>query len=192
MEENSVDHPTKFIVIGGSAGSLVVLFKLLPKLRADLSIPILMVLHRRNSGDSSLAELLATKTMIPITEVEDKDQIKPSHIYLAPSDYHVLIERDFTFALDYSEKVNFSRPSLDVTYESAAEIFGPAVVGIILSGANEDGTKGLVEIKKNGGIVIAQDPQTAQMPVMPQHAITNAKVDLVYSVDEMAEFLNGL
>jgi len=192
MEENRVAHHEKLIVIGGSAGSLAVLFKLLPKLRSDLSIPILIVLHRRSSGDSSLADLLATKTDIPITEVEDKDQIMPSHLYLAPSDYHVLIEKDFTFALDYSEKVNFSRPSLDVTYESAADIYGESVVGIILSGANEDGTKGILEIKRNGGTIIAQDPQTAQMPVMPQNAISQAKIDRIYSVTEMADFINEI
>ena len=192
MEENRVENHDKLIVIGGSAGSLAVLFKLLPKLRSDLSIPILIVLHRRSSGDSSLADLLATKTNIPITEVEDKDQILPSHIYLAPSDYHVLIEKDLTFALDYSEKVNFSRPSLDVTYESAADIYGESVVGIILSGANEDGTKGILEIKRNGGTIIAQDPQTAQMPVMPQNAISHANINRVYSVTEMADFINGV
>ena len=192
MEENRVENHDKLIVIGGSAGSLAVLFKLLPKLRSDLSIPILIVLHRRSSGDSSLADLLATKTNIPITEVEDKDQILPSHIYLAPSDYHVLIEKDLTFALDYSEKVNFSRPSLDVTYESAADIYGESVVGIILSGANEDGTKGILEIKRNGGTIIAQDPQTAQMPVMPQNAISHANINRIYSVTEMADFINGV
>jgi len=192
MEENRVESQHKLIVIGGSAGSLAVLFKLLPKLRSDLSIPILIVLHRRSSGDSSLADLLGTKTNIPITEVDDKDQIQPSHIYLAPSDYHVLIEKDFTFALDYSEKINFSRPSLDVTFESAAEIYGESVVGIILSGANEDGTKGLLEIKKNGGTIIAQDPQTAQMPVMPQNAILRANINLVYSVQEMIDFINSI
>ena len=192
MEENNIETRFKIVVIGGSAGSLDVLFKLLPKLKWDLSPSILIVLHRRNSGESSLTELLATKTIIPIREVEDKDPIQPGYIYLAPSDYHVLIEKDFTFALDSSEKINFSRPSLDVTFESAAEIYGSHLAGIILSGANEDGTKGFQSIKKNGGTIIAQDPVTAQMPIMPQTAISNTNIDFILQINEIADFINSI
>ena len=192
MEKNSINQPVKIVVIGGSAGSLEVLFRLLPQLRADLSVSIIIVLHRRSSGDSTLPDLLATKTMLPLHEVEDKDTILPGHIYLAPSDYHLLIEKDQTFSLDYSEKINFSRPSLDVTFESVADIYGIAVAGIILSGANEDGTKGLQAIKNAGGIIIAQQPGTAQMPLMPQHAIAYLGIDLIFTVGEMVGFVNGL
>jgi len=192
MEKNSLNRHFKTIVIGGSAGSLEVLFRLLPKLRADLKIAVIIVLHRRNSGDSSLSELLSTKSSIPTQEVEDKDPILPGNIYLAPSDYHLLTEKNFTFSLDYSEKINFSRPSLDVTFESAADVYGPSLIGIILSGANEDGTKGLLTIKNNGGIIIAQEPKTAQMPLMPQYAIDHTAIDYIFGIDEMADFINGL
>ena len=192
MEKNSIIHPVKVVVIGGSAGSLEVLFRLLPQLRADLSVSIIIVLHRRSSGDSTLPDLLATKTTLPLHEVEDKDAILPGHVYLAPSDYHLLIEKDQTFSLDYSEKINFSRPSLDVTFESAAEVYGSSMAGIILSGANEDGTKGLQAVKNAGGIIIAQRPDTAQMPLMPQHAITYVGIELTFTIEEMVGFLNGL
>ena len=192
MEKNSLNRHFKTIVIGGSAGSLEVLFRLLPKLRPDLKIAVIIVLHRRNSGDSSLSELLSTKSSIPTQEVEDKDPILPGNIYLAPSDYHLLAEKNFTFSLDYSEKINFSRPSLDVTFESAADVYGSSLIGIILSGANEDGTKGLLTIKNNGGIIVAQEPRTAQMPLMPQYAIDHAAIDYILGIDEMADFINGL
>jgi len=192
MEKNSLNRHFKTIVIGGSAGSLEVLFRLLPKLRPDLKIAVIIVLHRRNSGDSSLSELLSTKSSIPTQEVEDKDPILPGNIYLAPSDYHLLAEKNFTFSLDYSEKINFSRPSLDVTFESAADVYGSSLIGIILSGANEDGTKGLLTIKNNGGIIVAQEPKTAQMPLMPQYAIDHAAIDYILGIDEMADFINGL
>lgn len=192
MEEDSLNHDFKAIVIGGSAGSLEVLFKLLPKLRADLKVTVIIVLHRRNCGDSSLSDLLSTKSSLPTQEVEDKDSILPGNIYLAPSDYHLLIEKNFTFSLDYSEKINFSRPSLDVTFESAADVYGSSLIGIILSGANEDGTNGLLTIKNRGGVIIAQEPKTAQMPLMPQFAINHTPIDFVFSVDEMADFINKL
>jgi two-component system chemotaxis response regulator CheB len=192
MEENHVRQRCGLFLIGGSAGSLEFLFKLLPRLKADLPFPIVLVLHRRNSTDSSLSDLLATKSLNKTVEVEDKDPILPGHIYLAPADYHLLIEKDRTFSLDYSEKINFSRPSIDVTFESAAEIYGHATVGAILSGANEDGTQGLIAIKRAAGQTIAQHPDTAQMPFMPQHAIAAGTVGHILDVAGMADFINKL
>jgi two-component system chemotaxis response regulator CheB len=192
MEKSGVTRLIETVVIGGSAGSLEVLFKLLPLLKASLSVSILIVLHRRSSGDSSLSELLNSKTVLPLREAEDKDVILPGHIYLAPSDYHLLVEKNHTLSLDYSEKVNYSRPSLDVTMEAVADVFGPAAAGIILSGANEDGTMGLQFIKDAGGIAIAQDPQTALIAVMPQNAIDHMPVDHVLNTAQMATFINEL
>lgn len=192
MEESGVKNPVKIVVIGGSAGSLEVLFRLLPLLTKNLSVPILIILHRRSTADSSLSDLLGSKTTLPLQEADDKDQILPGNIYLAPSDYHLLVENDFTLSLDYSEKVNFSRPSLDVTFETVADVYGRSAVGIILSGANEDGTAGLQAIKKAGGLVIAQDPETAQMPVMPQNVINFIGVDFIYGIEEIANYINGL
>jgi len=192
MEENRLNHACEFLLIGGSAGSLEVLFRLLPLLRADLAVPVALVLHRRNSGDSSLSELLGSKTVNPTHEVEDKEPITPGTIYLAPADYHLLIEHDRTFSLDYSEKINFSRPSIDVTFESAAEVYGPGLVAILLSGANEDGTSGLIAVKNAGGLAIMQNPDTAQMPFMPHYALTHLHIDHVFDTVQMASFINSL
>lgn len=192
MEENRVVGPCEMLLIGGSAGSLEVIFRLLPLLKTGLHFPVIVVLHRRYSSDSSLIELLASKTINEAFEVEDKEPIKPGNIYLAPADYHLLVESNQTFSLDYSEKINFSRPSIDVSFESAVEIYGSKVVALLLSGANEDGTAGLRCIKKAGGRTVAQDPETAQMPFMPQHAILQGIVDYVLDVNQMAEFINHL
>lgn len=180
------------LLIGGSAGSLEVLFKLLPLLKAGLPFPVILVLHRRSSGDSSLTGLLAGKSVLSTSEVEDKDEILPGHIYLAPADYHLLIEKDRSFSLDYSEKINFSRPSIDVTFESAAGVYGSSLTAAILSGANEDGTAGIMAVKNAGGRTIAQLPESAQMPFMPQHAIASGAVDEILDVQAMAQFFNGL
>jgi len=192
MEEDSLNRPCGALVIGGSAGSLQVLFQLLPILKPALTFPVILVLHRRNSSDSTLSEVLSSKNQNPIKEVEDKDPVLPGNVYLAPADYHLLIERDFTFSLDYSEKVNFSRPSIDVTFESVAEVYGRLGVALLLSGANEDGTKGFLSIKSSGGRTIAQDPETAQMPFMPHHAITHSSVDYILNIAQMADLINRM
>lgn len=192
MAENSLKRSCDAVVIGGSTGGLDVLLKILPALKPTLSFTIIVVLHRKNSADSTLEALLASRTSIPVREVEDKDVLAVGHIYLAPADYHLLIEADKTFSLDYSEKVNYSRPSLDVTFESAADVYGDTLVGILLSGANTDGTKGLAAIKKEGGITIAQKPETAQAPFMPQQAIDNVAVDFILDIPDMISFINAL
>lgn len=192
MAENKLINPCKAIVIGGSAGSIEVLLKLLPALPSTLSFVVIIVLHRKNSADSSLADLLSLKTASPIKEVEDKDPVVPGSMYLAPADYHLLIEKEQIFSLDDSEKVNYSRPSLDVTFESAADVFGHALVGILLSGANADGTAGLNAIKKAGGLIVAQKPETAQAGFMPQQAILHTPIDLILDVDELISLMRSL
>ncbi len=183
---------SEVVVIGGSAGSIDALMKLFPLLKTPISYTLIIVLHRKNSVDSSLADLFAMKTQIPVAEIEDKDSIQRGAIYVAPADYHLLIENETMFALDASEKVNYSRPSLDVTFESVAEVYGSKAIGILLSGANADGTQGLIAIKKAGGLTIVQDPSTAQTPFMPHHAIQHASIDLILTMNEMAMFLNRL
>jgi two-component system, chemotaxis family, protein-glutamate methylesterase/glutaminase len=192
MEENQLVNPCEVLIFGGSAGSLTVLFALLPSLKPDFPFSIILVLHRKNSVDSSLSELFGVKTPIPVREVEDKDPLLPGIIYIAPADYHLLIEKNHTFSLDYSEKVNFSRPSIDVTFESAAEIYGPRLVAIILSGANEDGSKGLAAVKAAGGVIIAQQPSSAQMPMMPQSAIAYNKIDQILTPEEISTYILNL
>lgn len=191
MAENKMTAKCEAIVIGGSSGSIDFLLKLLPTLQAPLSLVIILVLHRKNSLESTLAELFSSKTSIPVKEVEDKDVAQPGAIYVAPADYHLLIEKNHDFSLDASEKVNFSRPSLDVTFESAAEVYGPSLVGVILSGANADGSNGLKAVKQRGGLIVAQKPETAQVAYMPEQAILNNTIDFIFNVNELATFINS-
>ncbi|RIV19447.1 chemotaxis protein CheB [Fibrisoma montanum] len=189
MAENRLVSNSAMVLIGGSTGSIDVLLNLLPALRPPLTFALVIVLHRKSATDTSLADLFALKTSLPLQEVEDKDAILPGHIYLAPADYHLLIEHDGTFSLDDSEKVNYSRPSIDVTFESAADVYGSALTGILLSGANADGSAGLQAIKRAGGLTIVQHPDTAQVAYMPQQAILNTKPDYVLDVEGMVSVL---
>ncbi|AUD05734.1 chemotaxis protein CheB [Spirosoma pollinicola] len=192
MAENRLTHPCEAIVMGGSTGSIEVLLSVLPQLPDPLSFALIIVLHRKNTADSTLANLLSLKTTIPLREVDDKDVVRPGTIYLAPADYHLLIEQDRTFSLDDSEKVNFSRPSIDVTFESAADVYGSSLVGILLSGANADGSAGLRAIKKAGGLLVVQQPETAQVGFMPQQAILNTAVDYILTVPQLIDFIKSL
>ncbi|MCF0058686.1 chemotaxis protein CheB [Dyadobacter sp. CY356] len=192
MEENNVKNRYKAIVIGGSAGSLSVLFEVFPALKPVLDVAIILVLHRKYSGDSSLSDLLSTKTFLPTKEIDDKDPILPGHVYLAPADYHLLIEKNHFFSLDISEKINYSRPSLDVTFESAADTFGSSLVAMLLSGSNNDGTAGLKAVKDAGGFIIAQNPESAQMPYMPQSAINKMDMDLILDSRGIIDFINTI
>ncbi|MVM31768.1 chemotaxis protein CheB [Spirosoma sp. HMF4905] len=192
MAENQVIDDCKIVLIGGSTGSIDVLLKLLPALPPTLSFALIIVLHRKNTSDSTLANLFSLKTNLPLKEVDDKDSIVPGMIYLAPADYHLLIEQDGTFSLDDSEKVNYSRPSIDVTFESTADVYGPSLVGILLSGANADGTNGLSAIKRAGGVTIVQQPETAQVAFMPQQAILSAPIDFVLNIQELISFVKAL
>ena len=144
MAQNSVTY--ELMVVGGSAGSLEALLQFLPHLKQEKNLAIVLIMHRRG-GESLLTQLLQEKTTWQVKEAEEKEPVLPGTIYIAPADYHLLIEKDRTFSLDYSEKVHYSRPAIDVTFEAAADVYGPAVIGFLLSGANQDGTEGLQKIK---------------------------------------------
>ena len=182
----------KALVIGGSAGSLDVLLKVLPEINPLLSYPIIIVIHRKPGNDSMLAELLKTKTDLPVKEIEEKDKIIHPFIYIAPPNYHLLIENHLTFSLDASEKVNFSRPSIDVTFESASEIFGENLVCLLLSGANSDGTIGLEKVTKNGGTAAIQNIESAIVPYMPEYALEHVLIDDILTPKEMVNYINQL
>ncbi len=192
MAENSGLKPGTVVVIGGSTGSIDVLLQLLPALPSPLPFAMVVVIHRKNTSDSALANLLAARTRVPVQEVDDKDVLTAGIIYLAPADYHLLLEKDGMFTLDYSEKVQYSRPSIDVTFESVADVYGSAVVGILLSGANADGTAGLRAIGQAGGITIVQHPDTAQVAYMPRHAMQHTRIDHILTGPEMVEFLSNV
>jgi two-component system chemotaxis response regulator CheB len=192
LEKDKINKDFKLVVIGGSAGSLEVILDMLPELSVALDLAIVIVLHRKNSGDSSLADLFAYKTALPVREIEDKDPIIPGMIHLAPPDYHLLFEKEGNFALDISEKINYSRPSIDLTFESAADVYTLSLTCLLLSGANADGVKGLREVKRKGGLIVVQNPATAISPFMPAEAISKLSVDLVLDPREMAGFINSL
>lgn len=178
-------------MIGGSAGSLHVVLAILKEIGRGYPLPVLIVLHR-NSLESSLEELLSTRTLLSIKEVEEKEPLVPGMVYICPADYHVLLEEDHTTSLDYSEKVNYSRPSIDVTFRSAADVFGPALIALLLSGGNADGAEGMEYVKEKGGFTIVQDPQTADVPYMPQQVMQRMAVDEVVPAEGLPAFISQL
>jgi two-component system chemotaxis response regulator CheB len=157
----------------------------------EYPIPVLVVLHRNNVFESSLEELMSIRTNLVIKEVEEKEPVAPGVVYLCPADYHVLLEQDHTFSLDYSERVNYSRPSIDVTMRSAADVYGAGLIALLLSGGNADGSDGLAYAQSKGGLAIVQDPATAEVPYMPQQAILRMAVDLVVPTEELPGLMKG-
>lgn len=191
MEKAQLNREFHVVMIGGSAGSLEIIIQLLSGL-VNNRLAIVLIIHRKGSIHSTLADLLKLKTPMVVKEAEEKEFIQPGHVLIAPADYHLLIERNGSITLDYSEKVNFSRPSIDVSFECAAEVYGKRVIGILLSGGNADGVEGLKAIKKAGGTCIVQDPETALVSYMPQHALNELQADYKFKAPEMAEFLNRI
>jgi two-component system chemotaxis response regulator CheB len=186
------DEIKRVFIIGGSSGSFDVLLNLMPNLHSLDSAAIIIVLHRKNAYDTTLTDVLSYRTAIEIKEVEEKEPLLPGIIYIAPADYHLLIEKDYTFSLDVSERINYSRPSIDVSFETAAEAFEQKLIGILLSGSNMDGAKGLQVIKEFGGVTIVQDPQSAESPFMPQQAIDKGAVDYILKPAEITNFINRM
>jgi two-component system chemotaxis response regulator CheB len=189
MEKNKITANCKVVIIGGSAGSLNALLQILPDLHYLNSYALVIVLHRRGTDDLTLEELIKLKTIIEVKAIEDKELLLPGFVYIAPSNYHLLFEKDGTFSLDTSEKINYSRPSIDVSFESAAEVYGDTLIGILLSGSNSDGTEGLKFIQNAGGLIIVQDPNNADMPFMPNNAIMNTKPDYILNMEEILDLL---
>ncbi len=192
MEKNTVTTASHLLLIGGSAGSLDVIIRLLPALELHTHYAIIIVVHRRATPDPLLRDILASKTNWQVKEADEKEKLLPGYIYLVPPDYHLLLEKDHSVSLDDSEKINFSRPSIDVTFESAAEVYREKTVALLLSGANADGMEGMKRIKKLGGVCIVQTPESAEVSYMPEQAIRNVKIDHVVSAEEMGVFINHL
>ena len=180
------------IVIGGSSGSLEALMILLPKLNKDFRIPILVVIHRSIKADNRLTELLAGKTSLHIKEADEKDRLLPGWVYLAPPDYHVLLEEDGSLSLDASEKVHYCRPSIEVSFISAAQVYKKNCIAVLLSGANADGARAMNTVNECGGRNIVQDPAEALVDYMPAQAILLSPVDDVLPAAGIAALLNTL
>ena len=175
-------RPFHVVVIGGSAGSLEIVMDIVRNLPPQSQDVFIIVLHRKYDNNESILEnLLSHNTKLRVMEVEDKEIIQPASIYIAAPDYHLLVESDgASFSLDSSEKVHYSRPSINVTFQSVADVFGNRVLGILLSGANADGAEGLLAIKQAGGHTMVQHPATAEVDFMPQQAINmGADMDVI-------------
>ena len=179
----------KIIVIGTSAGGRSVLNTILSALPADFPVPVAVVQHLHKDTSGYHIEQYDLKCHLTISDAADKEPIAPGIVIFAPSDYHLLIENEKTYSLSMDEAVNFARPSIDVLFESAALTFGADVIGIILTGANHDGSEGLKTIKDYGGFVIVQDPETAEVPAMPECALKKVDADAILSVEEIVPFL---
>ena len=162
--------PYAVVVIGTSWGGLAALSTLLSDLPGDFSLPIVVVQHRGKDSERLLTELLQDTTDLTVCEIEDKDPLIPGTVHIAPSNYHVLVEEGH-LSLNTDDLVRFSRPSIDVMFTSAADAYGARAIGVVLTGANEDGAHGLAQIAKLGGAALVQDPKTAEIPIMPQAAL---------------------
>jgi two-component system, chemotaxis family, protein-glutamate methylesterase/glutaminase len=180
------------IVIGSSAGAVEALTKLFALLPGTFPVPIIVVVHLPPDRDSLLPELFRTKTQLQVREAEDKQPIEGGTIYFAPPDYHLLFEVDRRFSLSSEEPVHFSRPSIDVLFESASDAFDDGVVGVVLTGANQDGAAGLRRIAEVGGVAIVQEPSEAFAPAMPQAAIAACSSAHCLPLDGIAILLQNL
>jgi two-component system chemotaxis response regulator CheB len=184
--------PASAIVMGGSAGGLDALQAILPSLPRASSPPIAVVLHMLPGRPSGLASVLGGSTELVVKEAEDKEPMSAGTVYLASPGYHLLVEKDRSFALSVDDPVHFSRPSIDVLFESAADAFGTGLVGVLLSGANEDGARGLLRIRRAGGRTLVQSPETARAPRMPVAALELAAAEHVSGLATLGELLRTL
>jgi two-component system chemotaxis response regulator CheB len=177
------------LVIGGSAGSFPLVVKILSKIPKNYPLPIFLCLHRLKHVRKGFVEALSLKSNIPVIEPDDKQSIKPGIAYLAPSNYHMLIEVGKTISLSTDKMVKFSRPSIDLTFESASNVYRDKLVGVIISGANSDGAEGIKKAKERGSLTVAQDPLEATIQTMPNAAINATKIDHVLKIDDIVKFL---
>lgn len=179
-------------MIGVSAGGMDALNVILSVLPADFPAPIMIVQHISPYSDNYLARYLDNACQIKVREAEEKDKVKPGTAYIAPPNYHLLLEADLTLSLSVEEKVNYARPSVDVLFESAADACGSSLTGIILTGANRDGSMGLKKIKEYGGLTIVQSPETSVADEMPRSALAIMQVDHVLPLNKIGPFLCGI
>jgi two-component system chemotaxis response regulator CheB len=186
LKEAARDY--QLVAIGCSMGGMYALqtiFQVLPK---EFPLPITVVQHRYRTSNEGLPQFLRRHSKLNVVDTTDKEWLKPGTVYLAPANYHLLVERG-ELSLSVDEAVAYSRPSIDVMFESAADAYGSGVVGVVLTGANSDGARGAVRIKKRGGFVLAQDPKTAESPAMPQAAIDATRVDRILPLERIGPFL---
>lgn len=180
------------VVIGVSSGGVQALSSLLGALPADFPLPIMIVQHIGAEAGNGLARLLDAHSPLRVKEADEQDLVMPGHVYLAPANYHLLVEPDGRLSLSADAPVSYARPSVDVLFEAAADVYTDTLIGVVLTGANFDGSRGLARIKQCGGLVIVQDPEDAEAPQMPVAALAATPVDHVLPLNGIAGLLSAL
>ena len=183
---------TDAIVVGASAGGVSALLTVFAALPADYAIALLCVLHLPDDRHSQLAEVFSRRLQRPVQEARDKESVVPGMIYVAGPGYHLSVERDRSLSLSQEDRVHFSRPSINILFESAADAYGDGLVGVLLTGANEDGARGLARIKEHGGTTLIQDPHEAQVAVMPEAALALHRPDHILPLNGIGQLLAKL
>jgi len=184
--------PDKLIIIGGSAGSYKIVNRLLSNLPARFPYPLIVCMHRLRNARTGFVEALSLSSKLKIVEPCDKDFIRGGTAYIAPANYHMMIEFGYRFSLSVSAPVNHSRPSIDITMETAADVFRERAIGIILSGANTDGSLGMAKIHDMKGLTIVQDPADSEIKTMPEAALDTLTPDFVLNADKIINFIKNL
>jgi two-component system chemotaxis response regulator CheB len=184
-------RPT-LIVIGTSLGGLQAVLSVLKPLPADLPVPVVIVQHRGPTSDGNLVDLLQQNTVLRVVEAEDKTALVPATVFIAPPDYHMLVEEGGSLALSTEGPVRSARPSIDVLFETAADAYGPELIGVLLTGATADGALGLARVKARGGRAIVQDPATAECATMPAAGIAATAVDYILPLERIGDHLVSL
>lgn len=182
----------KAIVIGSSAGGLAALKELLSPLKKDFRIPIIIVQHVSPHSDNYITTYLDKFCELKVKEADQKEMIKKGHVYFAPPNFHLLVEENYSFSLTIEERVNYARPAIDILFETASYAYKDKLIGIVLTGANHDGSKGLQMIKSRNGLCIVQDPKEAEVNSMPLNAINATQVDHILSLSEISSLINDL
>lgn len=180
------------LVIGASAGGIDALLRLLPGLHPEFRFPVVVVLHIPEDRDSRLAEVFQQHLSMPVLQAQDKELLRPGHVYFAPPGYHLSIEADRSFSLSQEDPVHFSRPSIDILMTSAADAYGADVCAMLLTGASADGAAGMAAIGEAGGLTIVQDPQDAEISTMPAAAIRLRQPGIILALREMTALLAKL
>jgi two-component system, chemotaxis family, protein-glutamate methylesterase/glutaminase len=177
------------VVIGASAGGVNALMQVLPALPRGYRLPIVVVLHVRSGRQNQLVEVFQQRVQLPVREAGDKEDVIPGTLYFAPAGYHLLLEHERSFSLSCDAPLHFARPAIDITMESAADVYGASLAGILLTGANDDGAQGMAAIGRAGGLTVVQDPDEANVGVMPLEAIRVRPPDLVLPLEQIKQLL---
>lgn len=182
----------EILMIGCSAGGFSLLHDLILQLPENYPVAVVVIIHRSRKYESTIEKILTEKGSIPVKLATDKLQLKPGCVYFAPADYHLLLEPDHSFTLDFSEPVHFCRPSIDVTFQSVSDVLGNKVIAVLLSGANHDGANGIKYAGDNGGLTVVQDPEDAEVETMPEAAIKLARVDMILKNKEIFNLIDEI